>query len=72
MDLIRAKTLGLLVCAVAVCVAGTATGALDPGQPPGTNFDLNHWKVQLPTSNGVLTCGNGSVDEKTPADLEGG
>ena len=31
--------------------------------PPGGNFDLSHWKLQLPTPGGVLTCTAGSVDE---------
>ncbi len=53
-------------------LAAAAAQALDPGLPPGGNFDLSHWKLQLPTSNSVLTCDNGSVDEKTPAQLEAG
>jgi PKD repeat protein len=57
---------------VALLQANPPAWALDPGQPPGGNFDLSHWKVQLPTSNDVLTCNNGSVDEKTPAQLEAG
>jgi PKD repeat protein len=55
-----------------LCLASATAWALDPGQPPGGNFDLSHWKLQLPTSNNVLTCDNGSVDEKTPAQLEAG
>ncbi len=46
--------------------------ALDPAQPPGGNFDLSHWKIQLPTSNGILTGTGGSVDEKTAAQLSAG
>ena len=54
------------------CLAGTTAWALDPGQTPGGNFDLSHWKLQLPTAGGSLTCTAGSVDEKTPAQLEAG
>ncbi|HXI83519.1 MAG TPA: polysaccharide lyase family 7 protein [Verrucomicrobiae bacterium] len=45
--------------------------ALDPNLPPSGNFDLSHWKLQLPTSNGVLTGTGGSVDEIKPAQLVG-
>jgi hypothetical protein len=61
-----------VAAALAICLAGAEARALDPGLPPGGNFDLSHWKLQLPTSNGVLTCDNGSVDEKTPAQLQAG
>src|SRR6266850_245440 len=60
------------VFSLALCLAGATAWALDPSQPPGGNFDLTHWKLQLPTSNGVLTAASGSVDEKTPAQLEAG
>ena len=65
----RWMTLALLI---ALTLASGAAWALDPNQPPGGNFDLSHWKIQLPTSSNVLTCSSGNVDEKTPADLEGG
>ena len=58
--------------ALAFWVATTAVWALDTNQPPGGNFDLTHWKLQLPTDGGVLTCTNLGVDEKTPAQLEAG
>ena len=61
-----------LVLAFVHCLAGTTVWALDPSQPPGGNFDLSYWKLQLPTSNGVLTAASGSVDEKSPAQLEAG
>jgi len=46
--------------------------ALDPAVPPGQNFDLSHWKLQLPTSGGVLTGTGGSVDEVRPSSLTAG
>jgi PKD repeat protein len=63
-----------LVPTVALCLASVTAWALDPGLPPGSNFDLSHWKLQLPTSGGGnLTCTNlTSVDEKTPAQLAAG
>src|SRR5689334_23501229 len=33
----------LLICALA--------RALDPGRPPGGNFDLSHWKLTLPDAS---------------------
>ena len=48
---------------VLVCLFNPAARALNPNLPPGSNFDLSHWKLQLPTSNGVLTAASGSVDE---------
>jgi PKD repeat protein len=62
-----------LVHSVLLCLAGATAWALDPGQPPGSNFDLSHWKEQLPTLNGVLTCsGTGGVDEVKPPQLQAG
>ena len=46
--------------------------ALDPSLPPGGNFDLSHWYLQLPTSDGVLTGTNGSVDSVSTAQLVAG
>ena len=46
--------------------------ALDPALPPGSNFDLSRWKLQLPTSNGVLTASGGSVDELSTSQLTSG
>ncbi|MEI8206524.1 MAG: polysaccharide lyase family 7 protein, partial [Kiritimatiellales bacterium] len=40
--------------------------------PPGDNFDLSHWKLQLPISNGLLTGASGKVDEIEAADLVAG
>jgi len=67
----RTSTLTLFLAA-SLCLAGATAQALDPNQPPGNNFDLSHWKLQLPTSNGVLTCSAGSVDEEKPAQLGAG
>ncbi|HTS19894.1 MAG TPA: polysaccharide lyase family 7 protein [Verrucomicrobiae bacterium] len=61
-----------VVLSAALCFAVAKSWALDPSQPPGSNFDLTHWKLQLPTSNGVLTAASGSVDEITPAQLSAG
>src|SRR5271169_5717251 len=47
--------------------------ALNPNLPPGSNFDLSHWKEQLPTWQGVLTGTSGSsVDEVQPPQLVAG
>jgi hypothetical protein len=46
--------------------------ALDPTQPPGSNFDLSHWYLQLPTINGVLTGASGNVDTFSPEQLTAG
>ena len=43
--------------------------ALNPGVPPGGNFDLSHWYLQLPTENGVLTGTAGSVDSASATQL---
>ncbi len=57
---------------LALCLGSARARALDPSQPPSGNFDLSHWKLQLPTLNGVLTGTGGSVDEETPAQLQAG
>jgi hypothetical protein len=46
--------------------------ALDPTQPPGGNFDLSRWYLQLPTINGVLTGTAGSVDTFSTEQLTAG
>jgi PKD repeat protein len=56
----------------ALCFTSAACWALDPGQPPGGNFDLSHWYLQLPTSNGVLTGASGTVDSISAANLVAG
>ena len=61
-----------LVLSVFLCLTGATAWALNPGLPPGGNFELSPWKLQLPTSNGILTAASGSVDEKSGALLEAG
>jgi hypothetical protein len=46
--------------------------ALDPNLPPGSNFDLSHWYLQLPTSNNILTGASGSVDSASATQLVAG
>src|SRR5271154_2906257 len=46
--------------------------ALDPNLPPGSNFDLSHWDLQLPTINGILTGASGNVDTLSPSQLTAG
>jgi Alginate lyase/Bacterial Ig domain/Immunoglobulin domain len=53
-------------------LAATSIWALDSSLPPGGNFDLSHWYLQLPTSNNILTGASGSVDSITTASLVAG
>jgi Alginate lyase/Bacterial Ig domain len=46
--------------------------ALNPQLPPGGNFDLSHWYLQLPTSNNILTGASGSVDSASASQLVAG
>src|SRR5258705_11241623 len=46
--------------------------ALNSSLPPGGNFDLSHWYLQLPTSGGVFTRTSGSVDFAPTAQILGG
>lgn len=46
--------------------------ALDSSQPPGDNFDLSHWYLQLPTHDGELTGTSGTVDSASTSELVGG
>ena len=57
---------------LAFCLGSSTLLALDPSQPPGGNFDLSHWKLQMPTLGGVLTCTNLGVDETNSVALEAG
>jgi hypothetical protein len=57
---------------VLLFATGRSAWALDPTKPPGQNFDLSHWKLQLPTIGGVLTGTKGSVDSVQPAALVAG
>jgi hypothetical protein len=61
-----------LVVAATLCLANLTAWALDPGQPPGSNFDLTHWYLQLPTSNGILTGASGTVDSASASQLVAG
>jgi hypothetical protein len=55
-----------------LCFSHFPAWALDPTKPPGQNFDLSHWKLQLPTIGGVPTGSGGSVDEVQPSALVAG
>jgi PKD repeat protein len=63
----RAFTFALV--AVSLCLGGVTAWALTNSLPPGSNFNLNNWYIQFPTSNGVLTCSAGSVDSATTTQL---
>jgi len=63
--------LSLAICAI-FPFAIVPAWALDPTQPPGSNFDLSHWSLQLPTINGVLTGTAGNVDTLSPSQLTAG
>ena len=54
------------------CMGATPALALDTNLPPGSNFDLSHWYLQLPTSNNILTGASGSVDSASAAQLVAG
>jgi PKD repeat protein len=58
-----------LVLSVLLCLVNVTAWALNPSLPPGSNFDLNNWYIQFPTSNGVLTCSAGNVDSATTTQL---
>jgi len=45
---------------------GSSAWALNPSLPPGSNFDLTHWKLTLPTGS------SGDPTEITPTQLAGG
>src|SRR5262245_25689610 len=48
---------------MALCLTAIPAAALDPGLPPGGNFDLTHWKLSMPSHPGT---------EIVAAQLEGG
>ena len=54
------------------CSALSSAYALNPNLPPGSNFDLSHWYLQLPTSHGILTAASGTVDSASTAQLVAG
>ena len=53
-------------------LGAASAGAQDPSLPPGSNFDLSHWYLQLPTSNNILTGASGSVDSASASQLAAG
>jgi hypothetical protein len=61
-----------IVSAALWLLLAKSASALDPSIPPGGNFDLANWKLQLPTAGGVLTGTAGSVDEISAAQLVAG
>jgi Alginate lyase/Immunoglobulin domain len=62
----------VLACAALSSFAVFQAKALDSSLPPGSNFDLSHWYLQLPTSGGVLTGTSGTVDSASTAQLVAG
>lgn len=71
-EIIEATAFGCtLDTASAAFEAGNVTPsdfALDPGQPPGSNFDLISWKLDTPAD----LDGNGIGDTASETDLDGG
>jgi hypothetical protein len=61
-----------LALSVSLWLVSATAWALNPSQPPGSNFDLSHWYIQLPTSNGILTGLSGSVDSISTTQLVAG
>jgi hypothetical protein len=61
-----------LVFSAIVLSAAVRTWALVPTLPPGGNFNLGNWYLQLPTINGVLTGTAGNVDSVSTAQLVAG
>jgi hypothetical protein len=59
----------LVVIWMATCVR---IFALNSSLPPGSNFDLGHWYLQLPTENGMLTGTNNGVDSASTSQLTNG
>jgi hypothetical protein len=59
-----------LVLVGLLCLAGFSAWALDPGKPPGQNFDLSHWKLTLPVDSSGGT--NGDAAEVSTAQLVAG
>lgn len=62
-------SMSAMVLTVSLCLAGATARALSPNLPPGSNFNLNNWYIQFPTSNGDLTCSAGNVDSATTTQL---
>lgn len=60
------------VCLALLLLTAVPAKALNPALPPGGNFALSHWYLQLPTAGGVLTGTGGSVDSASAAQLVAG
>ena len=72
---LKVEVMRKILISISVGLLGLAprsAWALNPGLPPGGNFDLSHWYLQLPTSNGILTGASGTVDSATTAQLVAG
>ncbi len=67
----RKVVLSLAVVAMLLSAALQAC-ALNPALPPGGNFNLGNWYLQLPTINGVLTGTAGNVDSASTPQLVAG
>ena len=61
-----------MVLWLSLWLSSVTAWALNPNLPPGSNFNLNHWYIQFPTSGGSLTCSGGSVDSATTTQLING
>ncbi len=61
-----------MVLWLSLWLSSATAWALSPNLPPGSNFNLNHWYIQFPTSGGSLTCSGGSVDSATTTQLING
>jgi len=55
---------------LAFCAVVQSARALDPGRPPGEQFDLTHWKLTLPTDRAGKF--SGPPEEIEVANLAGG
>jgi hypothetical protein len=62
----------LLLSLVALAFFSMPAFALDPALPPGSNFDLSHWYLQLPTSDNKLTGRADWKDAASPSQLVAG
>lgn len=66
------KSVAIRLCVSCSICLTRGVFALDSGQAPGFNFDLSHWKLQLPTFNGVLTGTNTGTDSVSSGTLAAG
>jgi hypothetical protein len=63
---VLACSTAVVLGALAVQVVPASAASLDPGSPPGSNFDLSLWELQEPTGS------PGSPDTISPSKLKGG